>query len=160
MTGIFYEDLIYDTHRRRHLLYISYIRDECEPRADGAEPTLFRTYRIKREKCEAGSNTTSKLSKVNLFSMSGDLSAAPDYLPGSPNHPTDNARLEFIKVAGSIVGHTHAVSTYPMHLFKARLHPIYSVLNIQDTEKITNVLQLQSVSGINSQTVALINKRK
>ena len=81
-----------------------YIRDECEPRADGAEPTLFRTYRIKREKCEAGSNTTSKLSKVNLFSMSGDLSAAPDYLPGSPNHPTDNARLEFIKVADSIEG--------------------------------------------------------
>ena len=65
--------------------------------------------------------------KTHLMSMSGDLSAAPADLPGSPNHPT---QCEAIKVAGTFVGQAAAYSAGVLELIKAHLAPLAHLLGM------------------------------
>ena len=58
-----------------------------------------------------------------LMSKSGDLSAAPSDLPGSPNHPSHPA-IHTIKVAGTYVGQPAASSVGLLALLRARLAPL------------------------------------
>ena len=87
----------------------TYACDACAPLPDGGKPNLFKFYDDKRRICKEQVGVTSVLRKTVLMSKSGDLSAAPSDLPGSPNHPSHQA-IHTIKVAGTYVGQPAASS--------------------------------------------------
>jgi hypothetical protein len=120
----------------------TYACDACAPLPDGGKPNLFRFYDDKRRICNEQVGVTSVLRKTVLMSKSGDLSAAPSDLPGSPNHPSHPA-IHTIKVAGTYVGQPAASSVGLLALLRARLAPLTHLLGARDEGKVTNVAQLQ-----------------
>jgi hypothetical protein len=124
----------------------TYLHGPCAPQPDGSTPPLFHAYDNKRIlAARPDCNLTSALPKTNLFSLRGDLSAAPPDIPGSPNHPTDATRRHTIKMVGGYIGHDDAVSSAIDNAIKHRLSPLTNITNMtrlaQDTAR--NILQLQ-----------------
>ena len=144
-----YNETLCDVQRRNTTTDItctaddSYFRDDCEPTPDGSQPALFACYDDKRAACEEEVGVTSVPRKTNLMTDSGDLSAAPADLPGSPNHPTKNQPVDVIKVAGAYVGRPAASSVGTLAVIMARLAPLAHLLGMRDEGNVTNVVQLQ-----------------
>ena len=120
----------------------TYACDACSPSADGGAPELFAFYEDKRRICMERVGVHSVLRKTCLMTKTGDLSAAPADIPGSPAHPSRQA-IHTIKVAGTYVGQPEASSAGTLALMRARLAPLKHLVTARDGDKVTNVAQLQ-----------------
>ena len=120
----------------------TYACDACSPMADGSTPELFAFYEDKRRICKDRVGVESVLRKTCLMTKSGDLSAAPADIPGSPAHPSRQA-IHTIKVAGTYVGQPEASAAGTLALMRARLTPLKHLVGARDEGKVSNVAQLQ-----------------
>ena len=128
------DTFIFGPLRHRH--------DGVEDLPDDVE-LLGDAYAVKRDVCLEQCGVSSVLRKTKLYSPCGDLSDMPSDLPGSPNHPTLNARIANIKIAGAFVGESAANSRDLMDLIAARLQPLDRLIAMSDGGAVGNVAQLQ-----------------
>ena len=115
----------------------TYLNGEGE--RDGAVFDCFADKRTEARKI----NLESKLRKVGVFSPRADLSLAPPDLPGSP-HYGDGARLDYIKVAGTLVGDPAVTSPVLCAIISKRLSNLATITCLRDDLHTVNVAQLQS----------------
>lgn len=110
----------------------TYLNGEGE--RDGAVFDCFADKRTEARKI----NLESKLRKVGVFSPRADLSLAPPDLPGSP-HYGDGARLDYIKVAGTLVGDPAVTSPVLCAIISKRLSNLATMARLRDDLHTINV---------------------
>ena len=116
------------------------------PGADGAPAPLFAFADTKRRLCKSELNIDSNPSKCLVYSRSGDLSAAPTDMPGSPNfvHADPETQLRgrkpvlAFKVAGALVGDDAECSRRLCEEIAARLAPLEYLVSMRDHENVPN----------------------
>ena len=116
------------------------------PGADGTPAPLFAFADTKRRLCKSELNIDSNPSKCLVYSRSGDLSAAPADMPGSPNfvHADPETQLRgrkpvrAFKVAGALVGDDAECSRRLCEEITARLAPLEYLVSMRDHENFPN----------------------
>ena len=111
------------------------------PGPGASAPPLFAAYACKRELARERNCLHSNVGKALLYSRAGDLSEAPDDIPGSPHHPTRPARARVMQVAGVFVGDEDACSDSTLDLITNRLAPLRRVLEMKDLPQVPNTLK-------------------
>ena len=117
----------------------------------GERPPLFKAYDDKIDITKAQSNLDSNKSKSGVITLAGDLSQAPNDIPGSPNFshrdPAKRAAgrrpLTTITIAGTYLGQPDACSAALLLLLQAKLQPLHYVVGMRDTDRVKNAVQLQ-----------------
>ena len=129
--GTYHEDCC-ESQRMNPDADMTAIADDFYTFHEECDEPLFKAIADKRACCLAGSNVHSNQLKQSLYSASGDLSRAPNHMPGSPNYThTDplkevagRQRVTVIKVAGAFLGDPAACSAALLELLTAKMQPL------------------------------------
>jgi hypothetical protein len=121
-------------------------------------PPVFAALATYRDLCARNLNTHSNLSKSLIHSPTGDLSAAPPDIPGSPNYTTTDPSLSTserdalitarrqpvlaFKVAGIYVGDDDTCSSLLLRTLQTKLSPLGRIASLADCQHVTNTRQL------------------
>ena len=118
---------------------------------EGATPPVFAALATKRRLCHEMCHVDSAPSKALVYSPTGDLTAAPSDIPGSPNFTDPDlfalaagrARVHCYPVAGVFIGDDAACSATLLAVVQLRLkRPLQHIAEMRDTDRVHHAAQL------------------